>query len=174
MVDDGNALLCSGTLDERFGGSRHQDNAYDSPREELETQLVDPDTVYSETHDDTRITAQRRHSRGRHRLQSVSEGSEEEPYLMEQVDNGQRRRRKRSSSSSTRPPRRSSHAHFHMATMMLLPPVMEEEDVFTDSHESPEQHRTMSASTKRFYAHQHFYSGFRRPLPTVKEVPRLE
>ncbi|KAK1240632.1 hypothetical protein MKX07_004660 [Trichoderma sp. CBMAI-0711] len=56
--------------------------------------------------------------------------------------------------------------------MMMLPPVMEE-DVFTDSHESPER-GTMSASTKRFYAHQHFYSGFRRPLPTVNEVPRLE
>lgn len=92
---------------------------------------------------------------------------------MRDRNNNQRRRHRRSSSSSTRPTRRtSSHAYAQTTRLMLLPPVMEE-DVFTDSHESPER-GTMSASTKRFYAHQHFYSGFRRPLPTVNEVPRLE
>ncbi|KAL6862372.1 hypothetical protein J3F83DRAFT_762660 [Trichoderma novae-zelandiae] len=177
VVDDGNALLYDDRLYERFGGNRHSGNAYDNPREELETELIGLDMVHFATHHDTQVTAPRS-SRGRHRLQSLAELNEE-PYLLEEeeegegeADNAQPRRRKRSSSSSTRPPRRTSRSHAHVAKTMMLPPVMEE-DVFTDTYESPER-ETMSASTRRFYAHQHFYSGFRRPLPTVNEVPRLE
>ncbi|TFA99851.1 hypothetical protein CCMA1212_007999 [Trichoderma ghanense] len=162
VVDDGNSLLYDDRLYGRFGGNRHQDDAHNIPREGLETELIDLDMVQVSPHDDTQITAPRLG------LAEVNE----EPYLMEERNNHQRRRHKRSSSSSTRPPRRTSHSHAHAAPMMLLPPVMEE-DVFTDSHESP-GHRKISASTRRFYAHQHFYSGFRRPLPTVNEVPRLE
>ncbi|KAL7806082.1 hypothetical protein V8C44DRAFT_368027 [Trichoderma aethiopicum] len=171
VVDDGNALLHDDRLYERFGAKRYQEDAHEAPTEELETELIDRGMVQATPLDDTRMTAPHL-GRSHHRLQSLAEVNEE-PYLMRERTNSQRRRHRRSSSSSTTRPRgRSSHAHSHMARMMMLPPVLEE-DVFTDSHESSE-HRTISASTRRFYAHQHFYSGFHRPLPTVDEVPRLE
>ncbi|KAH0493690.1 hypothetical protein TgHK011_000346 [Trichoderma gracile] len=170
VVDDGNALLYDDRLYERLGGNQHKGNAYDNPRDEAESGIINLDMVQLSPHDDTQDTASRL-NRDHHRLQGIAEVNEE-PRPMRERNNNQRRRHKRASSSSTRPTRRTSHAHAHTARMMMLPPVMEE-DVFTDSHDSPER-RTISASTKRFYAHQHFYSGFRRPLPTVDEVPRLE
>ncbi|KAL7813495.1 hypothetical protein V8C26DRAFT_405356 [Trichoderma gracile] len=169
VVDDGNALLYDDRLYERLGEYQHQGTVSDSPRNETEPGIIDLGMVQRSPHDDSQDTAPHL-SRGHHRLQGIAEVNEE-PRPMRERNNNQRRRHKRASSSSTRPTRRTSHAHAHTARM-ILPPVMEE-DVFTDSHDSPER-GTISASTKRFYAHQHFYSGFRRPLPTVDEVPRLE
>ncbi|KAK4082134.1 uncharacterized protein Triagg1_1946 [Trichoderma aggressivum f. europaeum] len=68
--------------------------------------------------------------------------------------------------------KRRSNSYTHSATLLLLPPVMEE-DVFTSSYESPGNER-MTAPRYRYLARENHYLRFRRPLPTVNEVPRLE
>ncbi|KAM0517833.1 hypothetical protein ACHAPE_004811 [Trichoderma viride] len=55
----------------------------------------------------------------------------------------------------------------------LLPPVMEEEDSFT-SPDCPPGYEMPTASPTHSYHRENAHSRVRRPLPTVREVPKLE
>lgn len=168
VTDNGNSLLHNTRLWERLGRSRHKATAYGKLKDESEATQVGLDLGHYSKGDDIRVTAPRA-SRAHFHSQGIIQPNEE-PHLLE-VYSGLLSRGKTVTSSSATPSRRFSHSYAHLATLLLLPPVVEE-DIFTGSESR--EHETIAVSPTHSYSRESLCSRFRRPLPTVNEIPRLE
>ncbi|KAK0759305.1 hypothetical protein N5P37_008191 [Trichoderma harzianum] len=168
VPENDNSLLYNARLWERFENIRHEATADVERNDELTASHVESDLEYL-SNDDIGAVAPRP-SYVRHHSQAIVHQKEEQHIL--EVHNSL----PSLSKGRVTPPRnsfkKSSNSYTHLATFVLLPPVMEE-DVFTSSYE-PFRNQRMAASPYRSLARQNHYSGFRRPLPTVNEVPKLE
>lgn len=154
VTDNDNSLLYNAKLWERFESSRHEATDYAELEDESTASHAELDLEYLGNDEVGAVAPRPRYVR--HHSQATVH-----PSLNKEVVTFPTKSFKKSSTSYT-----------HSATLLLLPPVVEE-DVFTSSYEPPGNKR-MAASPYRSLARENHYLRFRRPLPTVNEVPRLE
>ncbi|KAF3066921.1 hypothetical protein CFAM422_009122 [Trichoderma lentiforme] len=168
VPENDNSLLYNARLWERFENNRHEATAYAEPNDESTTSQVESDLEYLSNDDTGAVAPHPRYVR--HHSQAIVQQKEEQHIL--EVHNSL----PSLSTGRVTPPRNSfkkpSNSYTHLATFVLLPPVMEE-DVFTSSYE-PLRGQRMAASSYRSLARGNHYSRFRRPLPTVNELSKLE
>ncbi|EHK15143.1 uncharacterized protein TRIVIDRAFT_228833 [Trichoderma virens Gv29-8] len=169
VTDNYNSLLYNTRLWEGHGSSQHKATTHGMLEVQSTTSHVGLDLEYYSKDHDVKVTVSPPGSDLNHSQDVVQPDVEQNPL---EVRNGLFSRRREIATSPKTSFEEPSDSYTRLSTLLLLPPLMEE-DIFASSCE-PLEHETITTSQYRFLSRESRCSRFRRPLPTVNEIPRLE